>query len=106
MARPLPEGVLEDDGVDRGFMFAFVGAHIDRQFEFVQSQWMNSGEFAGRGNAKDPIAGASDGTETFTIPDRPIRQLPARVCRASWSRAEVNMLSCPVSASLEVAGGT
>jgi Dyp-type peroxidase family len=70
----LPEGVLEDDGVDRGFMFAFVGAHIDRQFEFVQSQWINSGEFAGRGNARDPIVGAADGTETFTIPQRPIRR--------------------------------
>jgi Dyp-type peroxidase family len=35
----LPEGVLEDDGVDRGLMFAFVGAHLGRQFEFVQSQW-------------------------------------------------------------------
>jgi hypothetical protein len=27
---PLPEGVLEDDGVDRGLMFAFVGAHLGR----------------------------------------------------------------------------
>ena len=33
---PLPPGVLEDDGADRGLMFAFVGAHLDRQFEFVQ----------------------------------------------------------------------
>ncbi len=24
----LPEGVLEDDGADRGLMFAFVGANI------------------------------------------------------------------------------
>jgi Dyp-type peroxidase family len=71
---PLPEGQLEDDGVDRGFMFAFIGAHIDRQFEFIQSQWLNSGEFAGRGDAKDPIAGACNGTETFTIPERPIRR--------------------------------
>ena len=70
----LPEGVLEDDGVERGFMYAVVGAHIDRQFEFVQSQWMNSGEFAGRGDAKDPISGSSHGTETFTIPERPIRR--------------------------------
>ena len=36
----LPEGVLEDDGVDRGLMFAFVGAHLGRQFEFVQSEWI------------------------------------------------------------------
>jgi deferrochelatase/peroxidase EfeB len=36
---PLPAGVLEDDGADRGLMFAFVGAHLARQFEFVQTQW-------------------------------------------------------------------
>ena len=77
----LPDGAVEDDGVDRGFMFAFVGAHIDRQFEFVQSQWMNSGEFAGRGNAKDPIAGAQDGNETFTIPTQPVRRTIASVPR-------------------------
>ena len=43
----LPEGVLDDDGADRGLMFAFVGAHIGRQFEFVQSQWINDGVFLG-----------------------------------------------------------
>ena len=46
---PLPEGVLEDDGADRGLMFAFVGAHLGRQFEFVQSEWMNGGDFFGAG---------------------------------------------------------
>lgn len=71
---PLPEGKLEDDGVDRGFMFTFVGAHIDRQFEFVQSEWMNKGDFAGFGDSKDPIAGANEGTGTCTIPQRPIRR--------------------------------
>jgi len=32
---PLPDGLFEDDGVDRGLMFAFIGAHLGRQFEFV-----------------------------------------------------------------------
>ena len=40
-------GVLEDDGADRGLMFAFVGAHLDRQFEFVQTEWVNDGKFIG-----------------------------------------------------------
>jgi hypothetical protein len=44
---PLPDGVLEDDGVDRGLTFASVGAHLGRQFDFVQSEWMNNGEFFG-----------------------------------------------------------
>lgn len=70
---PLPDGVLEDDGVDRGLMFAFVGAHLVRQFEFVQSEWMNDSSFFGGGAGKDPIAGAGDGTGTFDIPKRPLR---------------------------------
>ena len=44
---PLAEGVLEDDGVERGIMFAFIGAHIARQFEFVQAEWVNDGKFFG-----------------------------------------------------------
>jgi Dyp-type peroxidase family len=68
----LPEDVLKDDGADRGLMFAFVGAHIGRQFEFVQSEWINGGEFLGLGDAKDPLAGAHSGTGVFSFPKRPI----------------------------------
>src|SRR5206468_3780160 len=55
---PLPDGMLEDDGRERGLMFAFLGGHLGRQFEFVQSEWMQSGVFFGAAAAKDPIAGA------------------------------------------------
>jgi hypothetical protein len=41
---PLPDSVLEDDGADRGLMFAFVGAHIGRQFVY--------GPFAGSANPR------------------------------------------------------
>ncbi|MFJ2397985.1 Dyp-type peroxidase [Streptomyces sp. NPDC087843] len=71
---PLPEGVMEDDGAERGLMFAFVGAHLGRQFEFVQSQWMNDGVFFGSGEAKDPVTGSHDGVTGFTIPRRPVRR--------------------------------
>ncbi|MGH7000797.1 MAG: Dyp-type peroxidase [Stellaceae bacterium] len=71
---PLPEGVLEDDGVDRGLMFAFVGAHLGRQFEFVQSEWINDGVFFGAGDATDPIVGSYDGETSFTVPRRPVRR--------------------------------
>jgi Dyp-type peroxidase family len=71
---PLPEGVVEDDGADRGLMFAFIGAHLGRQFEFVQSEWMNTGVFFGAGNQKDPIVGSNDGPHDFTIPRRPLRR--------------------------------
>ena len=68
----LPEGVLDDDGADRGLMFAFVGAHIGRQFEFVQSQWINDGVFFGAGEDKDPIIGSGD--INFTLPRKPVRR--------------------------------
>jgi len=68
----LPEGVLDDDGADRGLMFAFVGAHIGRQFEFVQSQWVNDGVFFGANDDKDPIIGSGD--INFTLPRKPVRR--------------------------------
>jgi Dyp-type peroxidase family len=70
----LPEGVLEDDGADRGIVFVFVGAHLKRQFEFVKTQWINDGVFIGAPMEKDPLAGQNDGSGTFTIPQRPIRR--------------------------------
>jgi len=70
----LPEGVLDDDGVDRGLMFAFVGAHLGRQFEFIQSQWINDGIFFGGNADKDPIVGAMQPGESFTVPRRPVRR--------------------------------
>ncbi|PZV17063.1 MAG: peroxidase [Pseudanabaena sp.] len=71
----LPPGVLEDDGAERGLAFVFVGAHLERQFEFVQSEWMNKGQFFdGPTGDKDPIAGAHDGNGGFTIPQQPIRR--------------------------------
>lgn len=74
----LPEGVFDDDGADRGLIFAFVGAHLGRQFEFAQSQWMNDGVFFGGGSARDPIVGSGEGLSDFTIPRRPVRRrLPA-----------------------------
>jgi Dyp-type peroxidase family len=71
----LPEGALEDDGVDRGLMFAFVGAHLGRQFEFVQSEWMNGGDFLGLGDVKDPIAGVQDAAGAYSFPRKPIPRM-------------------------------
>jgi Dyp-type peroxidase family len=66
---PLPDGAMDDDGADRGLMFAFVGAHLRRQFEFAQSEWLGGGEFLGLGDAQDPVAGAGG---DFAIPRKPI----------------------------------
>lgn len=71
---PLPEGVMEDDGVDRGLVFVFLGSHLKRQFEFVQTQWINDGAFIGAPAERDPLCGPNTGTEMFTIPQIPIRR--------------------------------
>jgi Dyp-type peroxidase family len=70
----LPDGVLEDDGADRGIVFVFAGAHLHRQFEFVKTQWLNDGIFIGAPAEKDPLVGPNDGTGSFTIPQTPIRR--------------------------------
>ena len=70
----LSEGILEDDGADRGLMFAFVGAHLGRQFEFVQSEWINDGIFIGAGKDKDPVVGSQDVGDGFSMPRKPLRK--------------------------------
>jgi hypothetical protein len=47
---------------------------VVRKFEFVQSEWLNSGIFIGAASERDPIAGSNDGTGEFIIPARPVRQ--------------------------------
>ncbi|HEY2565339.1 MAG TPA: Dyp-type peroxidase [Acidimicrobiales bacterium] len=71
---PLPEGVLDDDGADRGIVFVFAGTHLDRQFEFVKTQWLNDGVFIGAPGERDPLVGSAGGSGQFTIPQRPIRR--------------------------------
>ncbi len=71
---PLPDGILDDDGVDRGIFFIFMSARATETFEFLKTEWLNNGNFAGLGRQMDPIAGANDASGTFTIPQRPIRR--------------------------------
>jgi Dyp-type peroxidase family len=71
---PLPEGVLEDDGAERGGVFLLIGAHLRRQFEFVQSQWTTDGNFISHGTEQDPLVGNNEGDGVFTIPAKPARR--------------------------------
>jgi Dyp-type peroxidase family len=70
----LAPGALQDDGAERGIFFIFIGASLSRQFEFVQSEWVNNGIFIGAPGETDPIAGPNDRTGVFTIPNQPIRK--------------------------------
>ncbi|MGW4909820.1 Dyp-type peroxidase [Streptomyces sp. NPDC004270] len=71
---PLPEGVLEDDGADRGLVGVFLGAHLERQFEFIKAEWVNDGNFIGYPGEQDPVAGHHGGTGSVTIPEKPVRR--------------------------------
>ena len=71
---PLPEGVLEDDGAERGGVFLLIGAHLHRQFEFIQSQWVTDGNFISHGTEQDPLIGNNEGDGVFTIPRTPVRR--------------------------------
>ncbi len=71
---PLPEGVLEDDGEERGGVFLLIGTHLKQQFEFVQSQWVTNGDFINQGTEQDPIIGNQRVDGTFTIPKVPVRR--------------------------------
>jgi deferrochelatase/peroxidase EfeB len=71
---PLPEDATEDDGQDRGIVIAFVNASPARQFEFVQSQWVNDGDFVSQGPRSDPIVGRRDVSDDYLFPAKPIRR--------------------------------
>jgi Dyp-type peroxidase family len=71
---PLPDGVLDDDGADRGLVGVFIGAHLERQFEFIKAEWVNDGNFIGYPGEQDPIAGHHDNAGTFTVPEQPVRR--------------------------------
>jgi deferrochelatase/peroxidase EfeB len=71
---PLPDGILEDDGVERGGVFLLIGAHLRQQFEFVQSQWVTDGNFINHAAEQDPIIGNNEGDGIYTVPKTPIRR--------------------------------
>jgi Dyp-type peroxidase family len=71
--RGMPYGPVEGDA-DRGLMFVCYQASIERQFEFIQSQWCGDGNAFGLGSDPDFIAGHSEGK--MTIQGHPPAFLP------------------------------
>ena len=67
----LAEGVVKDDGVDRGLVFVCFQASISRQFEGVQVQWLNTGNLFGLGLDTDFILGDPQGQGKMTVQGRP-----------------------------------
>jgi Dyp-type peroxidase family len=57
----LPEGVTEDDGVERGLVFVCFQSDIWRQFETIQALWVDDGDPFGLGADKDFLIGEPSG---------------------------------------------
>lgn len=93
----LEPGIVDDDGADRGLMFAAITAHIGRQFEFVQAQWIGDGKFIGTPDEVDPLVASHDIRDQYTIPRTPIRRrvrgLPTFVINRGGSYCFVPSLS-------------
>jgi Dyp-type peroxidase family len=50
------------DGEERGLLFVAANSRLDMQFEVIQGDWLNRGEFLGQaGLARCPLTGANDG---------------------------------------------
>jgi deferrochelatase/peroxidase EfeB len=67
MRRGLPYGGIDEtssDQSEQGIIFMSIGASIERQFEFVQQQWVNYANDFKLGNDKDPVIGNHDGDIT------------------------------------------
>jgi Dyp-type peroxidase family len=76
-----PEDILRrgDDGKARGLCFIALNTNIARQFEFIQSSWLNNPTFAGLHDDVDPLVGrrgryGGDPRGVFTIPACPVRK--------------------------------
>ncbi len=67
MRRGLPYGGIDEamsDKSEQGIIFMSIGASIERQFEFVQQQWVNYSNDFKLGNDKDPLIGSHRGQIT------------------------------------------
>jgi Dyp-type peroxidase family len=72
---PLPvdatDGEPADARVDRGLMFVCFNASISRQFEGIQTQWINDGNALHLGHDKDYLLGDSTTTDKMTVQGSP-----------------------------------
>jgi len=70
-----PDAISEqDDESPRGMYFIFLSARAMATVEFLQTEWINSGNFMALDLERDPLVGLQDGgAESFTIPKEPVR---------------------------------
>ena len=69
-----PNALSEADDEGAGVYFLFLGAHVMSTIEFLQSEWINDGNFMAIGHERDPILGLQEPGDIFTIPRDPVRK--------------------------------
>ncbi|MGB0095981.1 MAG: Dyp-type peroxidase [Solirubrobacteraceae bacterium] len=57
---PLAAGASKPDCHERGLMFVSFQSSLERQFEFIQKQWLADGNVFGLGADRDPIVGSGN----------------------------------------------
>jgi Dyp-type peroxidase family len=62
---PLEPGATDSE--ERGLMFVCFCASLERQFEFVQKQWLSDGNVFGLGGDDDPVVGGRASSDTMVI---------------------------------------
>lgn len=62
------------DDKERGLHFICLNSDIERQFEFVQQNWINNQTFAGLFDEVDPLVGRTRPENLFTIQGEPVRK--------------------------------
>jgi Dyp-type peroxidase family len=62
-----PEDRPITDDIERGILFMALNVDIERQFEFIQQQWLNYGNHFLQSNDKDVLLGNHDGTGKAVI---------------------------------------
>ena len=63
-----PTGATPAFPDDRGLLFLAYQTSIERQFEFVQRDWVNNPDAPGAGAGHDLVLGQADATRTFSLP--------------------------------------
>src|SRR2546430_17701272 len=63
-----PPGSAAGADADRGLLFLGYQASLERQFEFVTSQWFNKPDHPQHGDGHDPILSQATPIKQFTLP--------------------------------------
>jgi Dyp-type peroxidase family len=76
----VPEDQPVSDSDERGIIFIALSASLYRQFEFIQQQWIEYGNDAHQGNAKDVLMGNHGGNGRFVVQGTADPKNPPFIC--------------------------